>query len=416
MKIAWLGDGGVQTGFGRVTTELTDRLVGMGHDVSILAVNYRGDAAPSKVRMFMPTQKVPTDIFGYTRVVEVLGDVEPDVVVILNDPFICLHYLFTNEFDPQQILLRYRPVVTYQPRDGTNPPETWDRLRTIAGKDGTAFPVSRQVAMSKFGQAMMPGSDLVYHGIDTEVFHQATPQRPLFSSNGKRITSKADAKEAFGYPSAAFLVLRVDKNSWRKDFASTWKALLPSMHKHSDILVHFHCAGSGRGENGVQMPALWTRDMETAPRFNLPDRLDTFSNWQINDLVALYNAADVFVTTSMGEGFGLTIAEALACGTPVIAQNVSSIPEVVGPGGMLIEPGYTVTAPGGQDLAAADVGAFSEAIEHLYLNDGFRKRYGRAGAKHVADTFNWDAEASKFEHILTETVEQTELAPVEVSA
>lgn len=51
-----------------------------------------------------------------------------------------------------------------------------------------------------------------------------------------------------------------------------------------------------------------------------------------------YNGASVLVLASVYEGFGMPVAEAMACGTPVIGSNVSSIPEVVGSAGLLFDP------------------------------------------------------------------------------
>lgn len=56
------------------------------------------------------------------------------------------------------------------------------------------------------------------------------------------------------------------------------------------------------------------------------------------DLLALYNGADIFLYPSLFEGFGLPVLEAMACGTPVIASNTSCIPEVAGDAAMLINP------------------------------------------------------------------------------
>jgi len=56
------------------------------------------------------------------------------------------------------------------------------------------------------------------------------------------------------------------------------------------------------------------------------------------ELLALYNSADVFVFPSLIEGFGLPPLEAMACGCPVIASDRTSIPEVVGDAGILIDP------------------------------------------------------------------------------
>jgi glycosyltransferase involved in cell wall biosynthesis len=52
----------------------------------------------------------------------------------------------------------------------------------------------------------------------------------------------------------------------------------------------------------------------------------------------LYANADFFVYPSLYEGFGLPVLEAMACGTPVIASNTSSIPEVAGDAGILVDP------------------------------------------------------------------------------
>lgn len=56
------------------------------------------------------------------------------------------------------------------------------------------------------------------------------------------------------------------------------------------------------------------------------------------ELVSLYNMAELFVFPSLYEGFGLPVLEAMACGTPVAASNTSSIPEVAGDAAMLFDP------------------------------------------------------------------------------
>ncbi|MBI4787809.1 MAG: glycosyltransferase family 4 protein [Chloroflexi bacterium] len=57
------------------------------------------------------------------------------------------------------------------------------------------------------------------------------------------------------------------------------------------------------------------------------------------DLPALYSGADLFAYLSWYEGFGLPVLEAMACGVPVLASNLSSLPEVVGDAGVLVAPG-----------------------------------------------------------------------------
>jgi glycosyltransferase involved in cell wall biosynthesis len=273
------------------------------------------------------------------------------------------------------------------PVDGTQQPPIWgERLSKV----------TNPVVMSNFGRTLFPNAKLVYHGVDTEVFHPVTRNNPHRFSDGTVAFTKAECKKALGYDPDGFLVVRVDKNSSRKDFAATWKALLPVMRHHNDIQVHLH-TNEQVGENGVVLEALFSRD-EMGTRFYLPKQTGRLG-WKQQDLAGLYAAADLFVSTSHGEGFGLTLAEAAASGVPIIAQNVSAIPEVVGPGAHLLEPTGTITAPSGQEQWLPDVGAFSEAIEHLYNADGVRRKLGEAGRDHVAK-LSWDFAASRFDEFI----------------
>jgi glycosyltransferase involved in cell wall biosynthesis len=77
---------------------------------------------------------------------------------------------------------------------------------------------------------------------------------------------------------------------------------------------------------------------ETVDKLNLQNNV-VFTGYVLDeDLPALYNAADLFVYPSLYEGFGLPPLEAMACGTPVITSNTSSLPEVVGNAGIMVDP------------------------------------------------------------------------------
>lgn len=399
-KIFWHADGGAHTGFARVTHSIGERLVrDYGHEIHVLAINHRGDDFESTLEpgkktplwLYRPDTVDPRDTYGYKRVFEMMTRVDPEVVVEYNDPAVILQLLFENQFDPYRVLLQARPVLTYIPCDGTNLPPEWAKLTKV----------TNAVAMSKYGQGLYPGSKLVYHGVDTDQFWPVK-EKPITTSTGVRVTTKKEAKDAFGFPKDSFLVLRIDKNSGRKDFPATFKALAPVMRRHSNIRVHFHTERNG-GMSGVDIDRLISREPGLdRERFTTPDfNHNSWIGWPQQDLNALINAADLVVSTSRGEGFGLTLAEALACGVPVIAQNVSAIPEVVGPGGVLIEPQRLITVPSGEDLWLADIEAFTDAIEHLYESAGARRSLGEAGVQHVRKNFRWDVAAERFDKYLT---------------
>ncbi len=96
------------------------------------------------------------------------------------------------------------------------------------------------------------------------------------------------------------------------------------------------------------------------------------------DLPALYGAATAFVYPSLFEGFGLPPLEAMACGTPVICSNTSSLPEVVGDAAITVDPLDT------SDLAAALRTALDDA--------DLRARLSHAGLQRAA-LFSWERTA-----------------------
>ena len=400
-KILWIGDAGCHTGFAKVTHSIAERLVTQhGHDVHVLAINYDGDYAPGPLKLYRPTKVIGHDVYGQSRFVEMLNTVDPDVVIILNDPHIVLKFLFLNNWDEERILLRHRPIIAYMPVDGYNFPEPWHILSEVLNP----------VAMSKHGLTAFPDATLVYHGVDTETFHPVSAKTPMTTSTKAVIKSKRDAKKAFGYDPDGFLVLRIDRNDFRKDFSDTWKALVPVMKRHDDIQVHFHCVPR---DDGADLRYLLTREPSIESRFFFPGNVTTYKGFSTEDLAVLYNAADLFVSTSLGEGFGLTLAEAAASGVPIVAQDCSSITEVVGPGGVLIPKGRPFSVYNGTDMYLPDVEAFTEAIERLYLSRGARRDLGAAGREHVLANFSWDTAAQQFSDLVTTvTTEQLQLETV----
>lgn len=98
------------------------------------------------------------------------------------------------------------------------------------------------------------------------------------------------------------------------------------------------------------------------------------------ELPALYRGAAAFVYPSLFEGFGLPPLEAMACGTPVVTSNTSSLPEIVGDAAVLIDP-YNETA-------------IAQAMLEVVSNQQLRRRLREAGGER-ARGFTWRAAAEK---------------------
>jgi D-inositol-3-phosphate glycosyltransferase len=412
-RILVLADAGSTTGFARATHAIGDRLVrDYGHEVHVLAVNFDGDAGKwdTPMRLWMPNKLVRDDMFGLSRFVELIGEVMPEIVLMFNDPYVVLRHIFRNRYDENMILARTRPIIAYMPVDGTNQPSQWSKIPELVSQvppiPGGTGPRLVPVAMSKFGAEFLDTDHVVYHSVEPEF--RPLSEGPITLTSGTTVSTKAEMKKELGLPEDSFLILRVDRNSHRKNFGDTWRAIVPVMHRHPNIYAWFHCRAEG---DQLELPQLVSRDLPTAHRFFWPGKFDTKHGWPNQDLVGLYGAADLFVSTSMGEGFGLTLAEAASCGVPIIAQKVSSIPEVVGPGGFLLKPERLMATDSGQDQWLPDVKAFTNAIERLYSDVGLRQSLGEAGRKHVLSTTSWDTAAKQFDELITRVAQEAPVTP-----
>jgi glycosyltransferase involved in cell wall biosynthesis len=113
---------------------------------------------------------------------------------------------------------------------------------------------------------------------------------------------------------------------------------------------------------------------------NLNDRVRFVGYVPAEELAWWYNAATLFVYPSLYEGFGLPPLEAMACGTPVITSATSSLPEVVGDAGLLVDP--------------TDLDALAMAMEQV-LTDGALRTEMRAAGLPRARTFSWQRTAQR---------------------
>lgn len=113
---------------------------------------------------------------------------------------------------------------------------------------------------------------------------------------------------------------------------------------------------------------------------NLSDCITDFGRPDNNTLTKIYNAADILVSPSLYEGFGMTLLEAMACGTPVITSNVTSLPEVAGDAGIIVNP--------------TDVEAIVEVVCRLQNDDAYRKLLIDKGLERVK-LFTWENTAEQ---------------------
>lgn len=171
-----------------------------------------------------------------------------------------------------------------------------------------------------------------------------------------------------GIPSDAVCLLYVGSVQIRKNVLSILKAV--NILKSCGTPVHLLVAGENFSSN--QRTFIDSHQLE--------DNIIHLGQLDHQSLVPVYNAADVFVFPSLYEGFGMPVLEAMACGTPVVTSNVSSLPEVAGDAAILVEP--------------TNIEAIAASILRLQQDNVYREQLVYEGLSR-AKLFTWKGTAEK---------------------
>jgi glycosyltransferase involved in cell wall biosynthesis len=143
--------------------------------------------------------------------------------------------------------------------------------------------------------------------------------------------SAREVRERFGLQRPFILNIGgFDQRKRLPDLIKGYAAALPRFRESHDLVI----AGAPHTDNQALYPPL----EPVIQRFQVADRVKLVGFVSQGEKRALYRAASLFAFASAYEGFGLTPLEAMACGTPIVCSNRSSLPEVVGGAGILVEP------------------------------------------------------------------------------
>ncbi len=174
----------------------------------------------------------------------------------------------------------------------------------------------------------------------------------------------------YGLPPRYFLF--VGTLQPRKNVARLIRAFAQVARQDGDVVLALG-GQAGRGADALR---------GLIDRLGLGDRVRWLGYLPDADRPSLYAGAAAFVFPSLYEGFGMPVLEAMAWGAPVIASTTSSLPEVVGDAGLLVDP--------------YDVDGLARAMAEVMTDPKLRERLLIAGRRRAA-TFSWDRCAGEVE-------------------
>ena len=388
MRIAWYSNGPmVGTGYGQQTAMMVDRLAADGHDVAVLG-NF-GHVA-NIINWPTPSGKlVPVWPHGYREYsVDVADDQarvhfggNPGYVISLFDVWV-LHHPDGTPLWRDQKVVSWTPVDHYPV-----PPEVLKWARS-----------HRTIAMSRFGQEALREQKVASTYIPHAISRAFTPL--------------PQARGEMNLPEDAFLVLVVAANKGvapcRKSFPELLAAFAAFARDHDDAYLYLHTDATASGGYPIQ----WAIDQYAIPheRIRTTEPL-TYRTGLMDDaaMAKLYSTANVLLAPSMGEGFGIPVAESMACGTPAIVTDFSAQPEIVGNTGWKV-PWQPWLDPAQKAMLATPlIPAIRDALEEAYEERGTEKAAARSLAAQARVRAEYDADtvyAEKWRPLLAELEEE----------
>lgn len=352
-------------------------------------------------------------------IIDIHKSIKPDIFFFHNDSY---RYAYVEQL-PEEILSK---SVFWLPFEGDRPDV--GGIERVFGKCAATRFVTKYAL--GFHADLMKGADLGYipHAVDLEALKPCKDKEEVKASKlfevhqGKLLSydekqDRGPDRKPFSLK-GKFVVSRVDRHQPRKFWTKTLEAFAKFAKDKDDVVLlakcdpRDMCMYNHEKKEGLDLEAI-------ATKLGIRDKVffDSFF-FAVEDMPkAFYHPADVFVSTTSGEGFGLALVESLACGTPVICSDVPVLPEVLGKCARLCRvAGQEWYDPLKVTYAVVDPDAVAKELEWAYADykSGGKelKELGDAGVKRANEMFSPKAVYDAWDKVFADVLDKRDLVSV----
>ena len=335
--LAW-GDYVAPTGFSQVMSNILKRLPEDEWDITVLAVNYDGDPDyekerfpgkiyPAKSGMVKPGT-IYDDYMGRQKFIDMVREGDFDLVFVNLDPWVIRDVMeFVEELRLKKTSKSRKKfkLITYIPIDCVPREEWFKGFFNWSFHRPVLYSQYAKEEMSKlFFEFQPPGGWMVIpHGIDMNDYFP--PNSP------KDYDDIAEFRKNFFQNiihDEDFLLVNINRNTRRKDLARSLMVIKRLRELDQRYYLYLHCFPND--DLGDISKLAWHMGLKLGHDYFIPNNM-TSNGYDIETMRLIYWAADGLISTTRGEGCGLSILEAMATKTPVIAPDNTAISEMLRP-------------------------------------------------------------------------------------
>jgi len=388
MKVMWLSDSPLTcTGYATISWNICNKLAEAGHEVFYLGHNYIGQTIPPGLKLADGTIYNFSIVGGSSRpyaqdlLAAYINKYKIDVFVILLDTFMTYPWILNIDFAPAK-------TIFYYPSDGGG--------GLPLGCENILKKVNCPVAMARFGQRQAKS----IHNIDTKYIPHAVDIQNYYPLSKEE---KEKCKAKFGLQ-GKFVVGAVQRNQGRKMPDRMIKSFSIFCKKYPDAVLFLHT-----DPQDIASPF----DMiQLINRYKLNNRvifsgMKFFNGFDYKKMNEVYNAMDVFLLTTSGEGFGVPIIEAAACGIPSVVTDYTTTHELLiedGECGIPVKLASELTGSWNVERGIMNDDECAKALEKLYKNFKLREKLGKTGVKKINKLYTWEKVGKEWVDLMEEIV------------
>ena len=368
------------TGFGTVSRNIFEGLYNTGrYDIDVLGINYWGDPHDMPYRIWPTGTNQQKDPYGRQKVLSMIPQMEFDVLFFLQDSFIMnfipklIPHLHKNRQTPFKSIL-------YYPIDSV--------LKKGWGKN--IDPADYLVAYSEFGRQESLKS--LPHRSDIQVVPHGVDPREYFPADRDKVEEFKN--QYFGPYKDYFIISNVNRNQQRKDVPRTIMAFKEFRKIVPESILYLHMAIK---DQGWDLESVCTEmGLDISKDVIFPKNFGPNQGYPREILNLLYNASDVIISTTLGEGFGLAWMEAMAAKVPIIMPANTMLPEyITEETGYLCKSGnkpslWTVIQHDNEVMRPlTDTEDLVKTLLEVYNNRDEAKRRAENGYKWITTEMDW---------------------------
>lgn len=320
--LSWSDSPLAATGFGTVSKYVLSSLMKTGDfDVHQLAINHSGDFHDESTIpwQIQPARLMdPRDPHGMKMFLKTVAKGEYDIVWILNDLYVTHEVAAELQKLKNSLKIagkKIPKIIYYYPVDCKVIPEASSML------DVADVPVCYTNHGRIETLTAKPEINIklkqIPHGINTSSYFPAQPAQ----INTWR-------QQFFKISDETFLIVNVNRNSSRKQLVYCMQAFKEFRKQVPNSMLYLHTMVKDQG--GDLFRAVKDLGLNTKTDVVFPGDYSPQKPTSEEMMNRIYNCADMFMSTHLGEGWGLTIGEAMACGLPVLVPNNTCMPQLVG--------------------------------------------------------------------------------------